>query len=455
MARRGALATPGPVWTFRTRGLGPLHHFAWEPVSELQQRNAAIPVVLTARDDLDNVLSDFFGSVRLRATRRVETPPVQILSYVEFADLNRRYRNTLAAIATYFTNFNHSSTVATDPSTLQSLLVGKDVFLIPAQNFAPAGRMAELGESWRSVLQAFVSDGGVVIACSLSKDEHKLMETSGLLTFDEIGKNAGQSALELVPNPADPLSAGLAGPFTGFNVVTYNSDEPGVAVRSADKNLPVVLSRPHGSGLAVMIGTDYATNRTGLDRIIANAVARTQERDLLSVPVAPGQSGFFLEGRWDGAVTLGDTGSGVVLIAETEAGPSGASNPFEVISQDDLSVTVTDAPDPLLVGQILTYEIEVRYTGLSVARDVVLTNLLPQGLEFLSISATPGGCALRPGGVLECGLGTMNSGSPRFLAITGRTLRAGWMTNEVRVAGVPGEEYLNNNTATAVTRVNP
>mgnify|MGYP000601078591 CR=1 FL=1 len=47
-------------------------------------------------------------------------------------------------------------------------LVGKDVFLIPEQESAGSATLGALGTSWATVLNNFVSAGGIVIAASYS-----------------------------------------------------------------------------------------------------------------------------------------------------------------------------------------------------------------------------------------------------------------------------------------------
>src|SRR6185436_294066 len=65
--RLGATATPGPVWSFRTRGVGPVHHFDWEALPPVVNLDQPFPAVLTARDDIGNVATNYSGAVQLSA----------------------------------------------------------------------------------------------------------------------------------------------------------------------------------------------------------------------------------------------------------------------------------------------------------------------------------------------------------------------------------------------------
>jgi uncharacterized repeat protein (TIGR01451 family) len=48
----------------------------------------------------------------------------------------------------------------------------------------------------------------------------------------------------------------------------------------------------------------------------------------------------------------------------------------------DLSLTKADAPDPVSVGGVLTYTLDVKNNGPSSATGVSLTDLLPKGVRL-------------------------------------------------------------------------
>lgn len=73
----------------------------------------------------------------------------------------------------------------------------------------------------------------------------------------------------------------------------------------------------------------------------------------------------------------------------------------------DLSVLSSDRPDPVAVGQELTYSLAVSNNGRS-ATAVVLTDKLPAGVEFISASA---GCA-NDAGTVRCELGDLAKAPP-------------------------------------------
>ena len=81
----------------------------------------------------------------------------------------------------------------------------------------------------------------------------------------------------------------------------------------------------------------------------------------------------------------------------------------------DLSVTKADSPDPVNVGDNLTYIINVANHGPE-STDVTLTDTLPPQVSFVSApTCTHDGSAL--GGVVTCDLGTMNNGGSATVTI--------------------------------------
>ena len=94
-------------------------------------------------------------------------------------------------------------------------------------------------------------------------------------------------------------------------------------------------------------------------------------------------------------------------------------------AQADLGVSVTDAPDPLLVGGSITYSITVANTGTNNVEGVTVTDTLPPGTTLLS---APGYCALAAGKVI-CSLGAFGVGQSETLSIVVRaTSSAPWST---------------------------
>ena len=119
----------------------------------------------------------------------------------------------------------------------------------------------------------------------------------------------------------------------------------------------------------------------------------------------------------------------------------------------DLSITKSDSPDPVREGELLTYTINTSNLSPDAATNVVVTDELDSGVQFVSASA---GCDLQ-GKTVTCTLASVPS-SPAAgptLTITVRPKNAGQITNTATIATGPGDNDPNtaNNTATTTTTV--
>jgi uncharacterized repeat protein (TIGR01451 family) len=102
----------------------------------------------------------------------------------------------------------------------------------------------------------------------------------------------------------------------------------------------------------------------------------------------------------------------------------------------DLAVAIAAAPDPVAIGQEVTYTVTVTNHGPDPATGVTLTDTLDPGATFVS---TTGGVT-PVGGVLTFGLGTLADGGSATVTIV------------VRATGAAGQAFTNTaSVASAVT----
>ena len=303
---------------------GPLDHFAWSHIASPQHVDAPFPASLRALDTVGNTVTEFTGQAALSA---IPSGKVSILSWTAFADTagNGEYANAKQAVSAHFTNFEETATTVTNPAELADALVGKNVFLIVEQESSSEPELASIGTSWAGVLGNFVNGGGVVIACSNTTAEHLLLANSGLL--DTTVNSSPTSAT--ITKPADtPLNAGVAVPFTGSYLHTYTTTN-GTVDLLASGTQPVVISRSIGAGRVILIGTDYFTTGTEMDKVIANAVSLAQPPVGSSLPVSPANTENFVAGEWSGNISVPFLTPDMALRASVGA-DSADSNRFSV-----------------------------------------------------------------------------------------------------------------------------
>jgi uncharacterized repeat protein (TIGR01451 family) len=137
---------------------------------------------------------------------------------------------------------------------------------------------------------------------------------------------------------------------------------------------------------------------------------------------------------------------------DTNGQNNSATANFKVVvpaATANLSLAVSDSPDPLVAGNLLTYSINVANAGQADATNVVLTAQLPANAAF--VSATNG--CVPNGNTITCALGQINNGANRVVSIAVRPSAAGTLGFSASVSSDTGDPDASNNTAQAETEV--
>ena len=146
----------------------------------------------------------------------------------------------------------------------------------------------------------------------------------------------------------------------------------------------------------------------------------------------------------------------VAIATATEGDPNTSNNTnisviTTVIRPADLSVMKSDSPDPVAVGQNLTYTIVVTNDGPFEGHGVVVTD--PIGIStFFSATPSQGSCDLSNRRV-TCTLGTIASLASSTVSIIVTPTQTGLLGNAVTVTADTIDLRLSNNSATASTTV--
>ena len=254
-------------------------------------------------------------------------------------------------------------------------------------------------------------------------------------------------AITKVDTP-DPVTAGNNLTYT---ITVTNNGPDAAASASWSDTLPAgttFVSMP------TVAGWSCATPTVGL----GGTVSCTQ------ASFAVGSSVFTLTVNVGAAVASGTVLSNTATVTSTtgdsNAGNNSATATTTVATSADLSVAVTDSPDPVQAGSNLTYTITVANAGPSVAASVTLADTLPVGTTFVSLSS-PGGwsCttpAVGASGSINCTATSLSAGSGVFtlvvnvgLAVPNGTV----LSNTATVSSSTTDSNAGNNSATATTTV--
>ena len=131
-----------------------------------------------------------------------------------------------------------------------------------------------------------------------------------------------------------------------------------------------------------------------------------------------------------------------------------ASSVITASQYADLMLTNTGAPDPSIFGNLLNYTLVVTNGGPQQATAIKVADVLPRGVRFLSAQLTQGTYRVI-GGTVTCDLGVLDQGGSATITLTVSPGVVGAITNLALVTANETDLDLENNTATAVTRVIP
>jgi uncharacterized repeat protein (TIGR01451 family)/CSLREA domain-containing protein len=127
----------------------------------------------------------------------------------------------------------------------------------------------------------------------------------------------------------------------------------------------------------------------------------------------------------------------------------------------DLSVTKTGAPNPVNVGSNLTYTITVTNNGPAAAASASLSDALPAGVNFVSLSPVAGWTCTTPAvganGTVTCTNPSVASGASAVftLVVTPSAAAAASISNTATVSSTTSDSNAANNSQTVTTTVNP
>lgn len=157
-------------------------------------------------------------------------------------------------------------------------------------------------------------------------------------------------------------------------------------------------------------------------------------------------------GTIQATVPVGASTGPITVIAP--AGTNTSSGNFVLDYTSDLSVTISDSPDPVIVTSNLLYTITVANNGPFPAPNVVVSDILPASVVLKFATATQG-TLVTNGNPVIANLGTLASGASANVSLIVAPQALGMITNSASVTNDYTDPVSGNNTAAATTTVFP
>jgi len=274
----------------------------------------------------------------------------------------------------------------------------------------------------------------------------------------------------------DPLAAGDVQTYTLEITNTGAGSSQGVAI--SDTLSGLINNSVGATGAGYISHTISAGVATGLtcSTSTSGATGRQLNCNITTLPVCIAGTDcpvITVQVRPGGNANLARSNTFTAISSTTpdpDLGNNSASATFEVTAVTDVTVSKTATPDPVAVGQNVTYVVTAINVanGLSSADTVTITDTLPNDMTFVSATPSSGSCGTAPvsGSVTSavnnqviCNLGTIGNGGQQTVTIVARpnfALRTQTITNNVLVAtATPETDSTNNAASINVTVADP
>jgi uncharacterized repeat protein (TIGR01451 family) len=242
---------------------------------------------------------------------------------------------------------------------------------------------------------------------------------------------------------------------TGTGTILNDDAMPTLAINSVTQN-------EGNSGTTPFIFTVTLSGQTALTTTVNYATA---DGTATTAAVGPGNPDYsatsgtltFAPGVTTQTITVMVNGDTVFesdetftvnLSAPTNAAITTTTGTGTIVNDDpgnaDLGITKT-ASGGAFVGQTLTYNIAVANAGPNNAAAVVVTDVLPAGVTFVSATPTQGSCSGTT--TITCNLGALANGGSANIVLKVTPSNAGPLSNTASVSAAPQPDPNNTNSS--------
>lgn len=283
-----------------------------------------------------------------------------------------------------------------------------------------------------------------------------------LATFSGINPNGTWSLYVVDDTPEDggeiaggwSLSITEGEPIADLAITQVDTPDPGTVGTNLFYAITVTNHGPADASAVTL--TDRLP--TGLDFISATASSGscTNENGTVTCGLGVLRSGAGATVSLVAMPALGGRFTNTVAVSASESDPGPTNNIATTVNTvppvADLGMALSGTPEPVLLGQTLTYSILITNHGPNLASGVTVSDTLPAGIRFVSAVPSQGVCSNLADAV-TCVLGSLASKGSASVSLTCQPTLVGRLTNTVNVSGDPFDPDPNNNAAQAVSTV--
>ncbi|MCX6856346.1 MAG: S8 family serine peptidase, partial [Verrucomicrobia bacterium] len=349
-SKRGAQTRVGPVWSFTTAPIGPLHHLGWSNVPSAVVRGSAFNGRVTAYDVWDNLLTGFAGPVTLAAFAPAGPVTTGQGTFPWFLPL-----------ATYYHD-----------ARTQAIYLPSEVGV--------AGRLTSLALDVTQLPGQIMNDFTIRLKHT-SRDEYpsnnRTWENSGWVTvfngavsLSTMGWRVFSFSLPFDYDGVQNLMVDIS-----FNNSSYTSDgKVRSSITVGNRTLAYTSDSGHGSPLS----WDGNSPQGIAYNTLPNVTFTRSESPLI---VTPTVSGAFTQGAWSGNITIPNAAEDAWLRAVEFSNPTitGESSLVDVVAVNDFTLHAeppyTGGLDNVISWDALgaNYEYEIQRATMSNFSDAVST----------------------------------------------------------------------------------
>jgi CSLREA domain-containing protein/uncharacterized repeat protein (TIGR01451 family) len=243
------------------------------------------------------------------------------------------------------------------------------------------------------------------------------------------------------PSAAANVHVTASAQFVGAIVADPRGGAPNCRVSGATVSGTATVESATTCGLAA------AGNRLGVDpglAALADNGGPTRTRALLATSPA-------IDLRPTPCPPTDQRGQTRPVDGDGDGTPACDAGAYEFVPQADLGTSLLDGPDPVRVGETLTYVVVVGNAGPQSARDVEINLDLPDAV-ILDAASLPDGCTVVTDGT-RCALGTMAAGAEAERRITVEPDEVGTLTATAVATSATADPTPANAHATTTTTV--